>query len=588
MKQSTFTDGVRIIAKYLRPYRRILLLLTAFGLLNATAQAFVPLIAGKIFDAIIGISQHAVTPLAPAFTLIGIWLLLQLASNGVSWYTGFQNDKLSTFLSAEYTANGFGKLFELPLGFHTTQKQGDVSDRVNRAANWLDSIVGNVLLTLLPNFLSIAVALVITLFINWTLTIILIAAIAVYAAILWVSVPSLTGLQKKMHRAYNRAYGDSYDALGNIKEIKQAATEKLEQKKIRVNFLDRAAQFWVDMNTIFQRLNFAQKMLVTLTQLAIFILSIFFVREGTLTPGGLVAFNGYAAMILGPFVILGQQWQTIQNGLVAITRAEKIFETPAEIYAPKQGVTPGKFRGEIAFEDVSFSYPKGGRTLGHISFRVKPGEKIALVGESGVGKTTLIDLLCGFYFPDHGRILVDGTDIRKMNLTAYRSRIGVVPQEPALFNDTVESNIRYGNPKATREAMVKAAKEAYADDFIEKFPRKYRQKVGWRGIKLSVGQKQRIALARAFLRNPDILVLDEPTSALDAQSEHLIKNSLKRLMEGRMTFIIAHRLSTVREVDTILVFRNGEIVERGSHKDLVALPGGAYRSLYQLQTGFSE
>lgn len=587
LKRETFFEGARVIARTLRPHKRVLIFLTVSGLLNAGAQAFVPLVSGKIFDAIIGIAESKLTPLVPALTLIAIWLALQVGSSVVGWWTGFQNDRLSTLVGAEYTANGIGKLFEMPLSFHTTQKQGDVSDRINRAANWLDNIVGNVLLTLLPNFLSIVIALTITFIINATLSLILVAAIVIYAAILWAAVPRLSGLQRKMHRAYNRAYGDAYDAVGNIREIKQAATEKQEQKKIYRNFINRAAQFWVDMNTIFARLTFFQKMVVIMTQLSIFVLSLFYVRAGVLTPGELVAFNGYAAMILGPFVILGQNWQTIQNGMVALARAQKLLDYPAEIYAPKKGISPAKLRGDVVFENVYFAYKEGNEILRGISFHVRPGERVALVGESGMGKTTIIDLVSGFYFPREGRVLIDSVDIRKMNLTTYRSHIGVVPQEPTLFNNTAEVNIRYGNPGKTRAEMVKAAKEAHAHAFIEAFPKKYKQLVGWRGIKLSIGQKQRIALARAFLRNPDILILDEPTSALDARSEHLIKKSLRKLMKGRTTFIIAHRLSTVREADKILVLKDGVIAEEGRHQELIKIPNGIYHSLYELQSGFT-
>ncbi len=181
----------------------------------------------------------------------------------------------------------------------------------------------------------------------------------------------------------------------------------------------------------------------------------------------------------------------------------------------------------------------------------------------------------GFYFPQKGHILVDGIDIEELNLKEYRSRIGTVPQEPTLFNDTIEANIRYGNPGKSHEEMVAACKDAYAQEFIEAFPKKYKTIVGWRGVKLSIGQKQRIALARAFLRSPDILVLDEPTSALDAKSEHLIKASFEKLMQGRTTFIIAHRLSTVREADLILVLKNGEIVEQGNHAALMSSPAAS-------------
>jgi ABC-type multidrug transport system fused ATPase/permease subunit len=587
INRSTFFNGTAIIARQLRPYKKILIWLSVFGLLNATAQAFVPLISGKIFDAIIKISQNPTAVLMPFIDLLIIWGILQLASNFISWWSGFQNDKLSTLLQAEYNAEGFGKLFDMPLAFHTMQKQGDTSDRITRAGNWLDQIVGNSLLTLLPSFLSIGVALVITYFINWQLTIVLVAAILIYAGILWNAVPQLSGLQKRMHRAWNMAYGDAHDALGNIREVKQAATEKQEKKKIRNNFINRAAAFWVDLNTIFARLTFAQKMLVSLTQLSIFIISIFFVRNGTLTPGGLVAFNGYAAMILGPFVLLGQQWQTIQNGLVALVRADKLLASPIENYAPTGGVSLKKIQGDVEFKDVRFAYKSNTETLKGISFHALAGQKIALVGESGVGKTTIIDLLSGFYFPQKGHITVDGVDIKKMNLREYRSRIGIVPQEPTLFNDTIEANIRYGNAGKSTAEMVAACRDAYAQDFIEAFPKKYKTVVGWRGVKLSIGQKQRIALARAFLRAPDILVLDEPTSALDAKSEHLIKSSFEKLMQGRTTFIIAHRLSTVREVDIILVLKNGEIVEQGNHLALMQLPGGVYRGLYEMQTGFA-
>jgi ATP-binding cassette subfamily B protein len=588
ISRDIFFNGAAVIAKQLRPYKKTLIWLSVFGLLNATASAFVPLIAGRIFDAIVTIAQDPAAALMPFIVLLTIWGILQIASNIISWWTGFQNDKLSTNLLAEYTAEGFSRLFEMPLAFHTMQKQGDTSDRINRAANWLDQIVGNVLLSLLPSFLSIGVALIITFFINWQLTLVLVAAIVVYAGILWSAVPRLSGLQKRMHRAWNRAYGDAHDALGNIREIKQAATEKQERKKIRNNYINRAAQFWVDLNTIFARLTFAQKMLVSITQLCIFIISIFFVRNGALTPGGLVAFNGYAAMILGPFVLLGQQWQTIQNGLVAIVRADKLLSQPTENYLPTGGISPAKLNGDVEFQDVRFAYKSNEETLKDISFHARAGQKIALVGESGVGKTTIIDLLSGFYFPKKGMVLIDGVDIKKMNLRDYRAHIGIVPQEPALFNETIEYNIRYGNPGKSYDELVAACRDAYAQEFIEAFPKKYKTIVGWRGVKLSIGQKQRIALARAFLRGPDILVLDEPTSALDAKSEHLIKASLEKLMTGRTTFIIAHRLSTVREVDMIIVLKNGGIAEQGNHAELMAIPNGVYRGLYEMQTGFAK
>ena len=218
----------------------------------------------------------------------------------------------------------------------------------------------------------------------------------------------------------------------------------------------------------------------------------------------------------------------------------------------------------------------------NVSFTVKPGEVVALVGESGVGKTTLIELILAFHFPTRGKIFIDGHDIRSLDLKNYRSKIATVPQEISLFNDTVLMNIRYGNFGASDVKARRAAEEAHAAEFIESFPKKYRQLVGWRGVKLSTGQKQRIAIARAILRDPRILILDEPTSALDAKSEEVIKASLAKLMRGRTTFIIAHRLSTVQHADKIIVLDKGTIAEVGRHEELLQR-GGIYRRLYDIQ-----
>ena len=583
LTRKVFFEGLAVIGNYLKPHKKTVAVLIVMSLITATMGAFVPLLAGKILDAIISIYNNPVISIVTAFTLIIIWFFLRLGGNIIDWYIGFNNERLGVRLESEYIANGFGRLMEMPISFHKDKKQGEVTDKISRASGWLENIVTRVSINLLPEFLSIIIAVIITFFINYQLTLLLIAAIFVYVIILWRSVPQLSGLQQKMFKAYNKAYGNAYDALGNIQEIKQAATEKYEQKKIYKQMVGQAAALWLRMSFVIRKIDFFQRALITLTQLTIFGLSVYFVKNGAITPGELVAFNGYAAMIFGPFVILGQNWQTIQNGLVALVNAEKVLNLPTENYIPKGAITPKKLKGGVVFNNVFFSYKNNEIILRDVSFRANPGEKIAIVGKSGVGKTTIADLILGFYFPQKGSIKVDDIDIEKFNLTAYRSRVGVVPQEPTLFNDTVDNNIRYGNFDAPEAKIKTAAKNAGADEFIENFPKKYQQLVGWRGIKLSTGQKQRIALARAFLRNPDILILDEPTSALDAKSEELIKDSLRKLMIGRTSFIIAHRFSTIKEADKILVLDNGKIVEQGSHDELMRITNGVYKEMYELQ-----
>jgi len=302
--------------------------------------------------------------------------------------------------------------------------------------------------------------------------------------------------------------------------------------------------------------------------------------------GELIAVNGYAAMVFGPFMTLGNNWQTIQNGLVNLEETEKMLDQPPENYKPKDAVIIDKLKGGVEFKNVNFHYnKKDGDILKDINLKVNAGEKIALVGESGVGKSTLVELISAYYFAQKGKVLIDGVDIRKINLKFLRRGIAVVPQEVSLFNDTIEMNIKYGNLKASKKDLEKAVKDSYADEFINKFPKKYKQIVGERGVKLSVGQKQRVAIARAILRNPKILILDEPTSALDSIAEKYITESLKKLMEGRTTFIVAHRLSTVRDADRIVVFKEGRIVEIGDHDELMKIESGEYKKLYELHVG---
>ncbi|KKS82939.1 MAG: ABC transporter related protein, ATP-binding cassette, subfamily B, bacterial [Candidatus Wolfebacteria bacterium GW2011_GWC1_43_10] len=579
-----FWEGVSILFRELKPHKKTVWFLVILSTLGAVFEAFVPLMAGKIFDAIIKIVENPLLSLVSIFGIIIVWFGLKFLSDVLHWKIGLSNQKLGVVLEAEYTAKGFGRLFELPIALHKEKKHGEIGDRIMRAAGRLEEIVTRVSVNLLPSFLSIVVALAITLLINWQLTAILLVAILLYVVVLWRSVPPLAGIQSKMHKAYNRAFGKAWDSLDNIQEIKQAATEDYEQNRIRESFLKKAAPLWVRMMDIYMKLDFVQRILISLCQLSIFVLSVFFVRDGLITPGQLVAFNGYAAMIFGPFVILGQNWQVVQNGFIALTRAERIIELPAEEYIPEQSTPFKEIGGDIVFKNVSFSYKTSENyILKDVSFGVKPGERMAIVGESGVGKTTLINLLLGLYFPQKGKIFVDGKDIRKIDLKSYRSRVGVVSQEPTLFNDTIGRNISYGSFGKSGKEIVRAVNRAHADEFIDKFPKKYKQLVGWKGIKLSIGQKQRIALARAFLKDPDILILDEPTSALDAKSEQLIKESLEELMKGRTTFIIAHRLSTIREADKILVFDKGRLVEQGKHDELMGIKNGVYREFYELQ-----
>lgn len=304
------------------------------------------------------------------------------------------------------------------------------------------------------------------------------------------------------------------------------------------------------------------------------------VIKNSITAGDFFSLLTAIFMIFTPAKRLASAHNSLQQVLAPIERIEKLLGEKKE---EDGGITLGGFRQEIAFEGISFRYSEAdSRALENINLIVRKGELIAIVGKSGAGKTTLVDLIPRFYSPSEGRILIDRTDISRVTLTSLRSLIGIVSQDIILFNDTVKANIAYGRPDATEEDIVAAAKAAYAHDFINQFPESYDTMIGEGGVRLSGGQRQRLSIARAILKNPDILILDEATSALDTASEIMVQKALENLMHDRTAFVIAHRLSTVRRANRIIVMDRGRIIEAGTHEELL-LTKGVYEKLYNMQ-----
>ncbi|HEY4477448.1 MAG TPA: ABC transporter ATP-binding protein [Candidatus Paceibacterota bacterium] len=587
-------NGTRLslVIKYLKIYRREVVFLSALSLISAFFHAITPYFAGNIIDGLLNQSREYwgfILPLAPAFFFFGLWITTQIIVNALDWYLSVKNRYLDVRIHADYVVAGVSHLLELPLSYHKEKKMGDIQNRIDRAANNLSSLISDITITLLPQFLSIFISLVVTLLIKPLLAVLLIISTVAYLLIIIKAGPLYSAYLRKMHRAYNRAYGDAYDSVMNAQSVKQANAERYEKKRLYRNFHLKAMKYWSQMNYIWQTMNSAQRVLVMLTQGLVYMLSIYFISRGEMTIGQLVMFNGYVALFLGPFAILSNNWHIVQNGLAGLERAERVLQEKTEDYNNENSIIRPDITGKIEFRNIVFTYGKKQKTvMKDISFIANPGEVVALVGESGVGKSTMMDLLSRFFDPTEGKILIDDHDIQSLNLRFLRSKIAVVPQEILLFNDTVRNNIRYGSFDASDKKVEEAARAAHADQFIDEFPKKYKQIVGERGVKLSTGQKQRIAIARAVLRDPRILILDEPTSALDARSEQFVEEALRKLMNGRTTFIIAHRLSTVRHADKILVLEKGMIVEQGAHDELVKIENGVYRKLYELQVGLRE
>lgn len=585
LTKENLVTGIKVLWKYMAQYRKEIIMLSVMGIFSALGNGTIPYIAGRFFDVIT--SPETVNILwmtVPIYAaLLVLWAVIQLITYVLDWKINILSEKFSNVIWLDYLSKGFGYLLLLPTAFHKTKKIGEVGNKINVAANALETIAGRIVIDLSPQILSIVIAFGIAFYLNPLLAFVLLVGVLVYIFIFSTQIQNSSRYQKEYWDVLGFVFGESYDVIGNALAIKQASAEEYERERLSTK-MKSAVPLWMRLTKLWSGLTFYQRMTILVTQIIIFVISIAYIQQGRMTLGELLAFTSYASMVFGPFITIGRNWQTIQNGIINIQETEKILQIVPEPYDEKDSVKLD-LKGDIEFKNVHFQYEEGKQVLEDISFKVKGGQVVALVGESGVGKSTLIDLISAYHYASRGEVLIDGYDIRKVNLRKLRQQIAVVPQEVVLFNDTIDMNIKYGNFQATDEEVRVAAKKAHALDFIERFPEKWKQVVGERGVKLSVGQKQRVAIARAMLRSPRILILDEPTSALDAGSEKIITQSLDELMEGKTTFIIAHRLSTVRKANLILVFKEGKIIESGTHDELLKIEGGEYRRLYELQIG---
>jgi len=582
--------GIKAIWRHTRSYKGRLVVLVVLGLISSIANGFVPYITGRFFDSLVGLSQNRIASgwgdLPIWMLLLAAWALVQIIANNVDWVMDRLRRGITNHSSFKFQTEAFIHLFRLPLSYH---KNSHINGELHKigSASWRLSSTLATTIELSPQFLSILIGITLAASINIMLASVLLVGVLLYVILLVRILLPIAALDSAAHRAMNEGWDNAAAAVLQIESVKQSSAEDYETTKVRSSLLGRANDLWFKLERNWSNVSFFQRTIVFLTQLVVFILSIRLVATGVITIGELVSLNGYALMFFGPFVSLGFNWQVIQTGITAVAHAEEIFDQPQEVYSPKENTNPGLLlKGEVAFQDVSFRYAPGQpEVLSDMDFKVEPGQIVALVGESGVGKSTAISLISAYYFPSKGSVLIDGVDTHNIDLYNLRKQIAVVPQEVALFNDTIKTNICYGSFDASGEDVKRVAIGAHIDEFISTLPDGYETLVGERGIKLSVGQKQRVSIARAMLRNPSILILDEPTSALDAQTERIVTEALGKLMRGRTTFIIAHRLSTVRKADKIFVFQKGKIIETGSHDELIKKEGGVYRHLYDYQIG---
>ncbi|MEE8209132.1 MAG: ABC transporter ATP-binding protein [bacterium] len=469
----------------------------------------------------------------------------------------------------------------LPLTFFHERRTGELMSRVSNDVSLMEGAVSNLLADVIRENLSIVALLVVLFWRDWQL-----AAISVLALPLCVAF--LYGIGEKLKTLSRR----SQEKMADMNAILQ---ETITGARIIKAFgmEDYEAGRYAEENTRFFNVMKKSLKYIELTSPAMEFLGAFALASivwiggmrvitGVLTAGEFFSFVAALFMLYGPIRKLSRCHNKIQQALAAAQRAYEILDTEPEPVEERGAVAIPPIQREISFEHVWFRYPRGDWVLKDISLEVPRGQVVAIVGTSGVGKSTLVDLIPRFFDLTKGRITVDGVDVAEASLKSLRAQIGIVTQETFLFNDTVQNNISYGRQDAVEAEVKVAARAAYAHDFIVQMPDGYQTIVGDRGVKLSGGERQRLAIARALIKDPPILILDEATSALDSESEKMVQKALNRLMENRTVFVIAHRFSTIVNADTIIVLHEGEVVEQGPHAVLYA-EGGFYRKLYDLQ-----
>ncbi len=572
----------KILWSYLSKYKKGFYKISLLAVASSVILAAVPYFYGKIID-VAEVNPSATNVI---FALLFLWFLINilnvLFTNIVNKRSSFLAVNLQTDLICAATAH----IIRLPLSFHREKKEGEILSRVERAGSQLYRFTDEVLFWSLPQILTAAVGIIFLFFIEWRLALGVAIIFVGYIAITIYQTTKIIKHQKELSEVFEEVGGNLYDAVFNTQTIKSAAAEEYQEGRTKYDYKVKLDIVYKKFTLLWNSLALRQQIFYSSAFVILFGFAVFILADKQISIGKFIMFFGYLNLAANPLRMIGWSWQNYRNGMATIKRVQTIMRETPEDYNIK-GKILENLKGKVKFEKVCFKYEGKPWTLENINFTVLPGQKIALVGGSGEGKTTLVDLISLYFKPQKGKILIDGLDSRSFNLRFLRDNIAYVPQEIILFNDTIKNNIKFGNIKATDEQVVAAAKIANADDFIGRFHDKYEQMVGERGIKLSAGQKQRIAIARAVIRNPKILILDEATSSLDSKTEKLVQKALEKLMKGRTTFIIAHRLSTVRLADKILVVEKGKIIEEGTHEELLKKKGAFYEFYFlQSATGF--
>ncbi len=557
----------------LAPAARLAWTLAITNLLLAAAQFAEPVLFGRVIDALTGMqSDPSAFRWSKLGMLLAMWAAFGLFNIVCGTLVALYADRLAHRERQRALTDYFEHVLQLPLAYHTGTHSGRLMKVMLQGTDalfglWLAFFRDN-----LAAFVSFFVLLPLALFLNWRLAMVLLVLCAVFAALTAFVMRKTEALQKNVEENYSELAERASDTLGNISLVHSFTRVEAEVSGLKT-VIDRLLAAQIPVLSWWAVVSVLTRASTTLTMLAIVVLGAFLNARGLASVGEIVTFMGFATMLIGRLQDAVWFVNRVFSEAPRLAEFFAVLDTTPSVRERPDAVDPGRVRGLVTFDDVSFSYDGRRPAVLDLSFTAQPGERVALVGTTGAGKSTALALLYRAFDPQSGTVRIDGIDVRDMKLAALRHNIGVVFQEGLLFNRSIAENLRIGKPDATEDALRDAAARAQALDFIERDTAGLDARVGERGRLLSGGERQRLSIARALLKEPPILILDEATSALDAKTETKLLAALEEVMTGRTTFVIAHRLATIRRADRILMFENGSVVESGSFDELMRQDG---------------
>ena len=565
---------------FLKPHKGLLIALIIVNVLLSGMLTIAPLVTKAIVDDVI--DGQRLDLLLP---YLGFLLAVTAVRAATTYFYSYGQNKMGQLVMSDVRGALYRKLLALPYNFYDREQTGRLMSRVSSDVESTRIFLSQILIESMSHMLTIILSFIAFLQQDVQLALFAIIPVLMSGVGMFWAHRAMRQPWTKQHDLLAKLSATLQDSLSGIKVVKAFAQEAQEMgkflgvdKDVRAGFLtigDMWIKRWIIIGS-----------LPRFMQLGLILFGGYRVMDGEISIGTLVAILSLSMLLLGAVNGLGTQFNAFSQTATAAVRIFELLDEPVTIASPPQSKTASEkidWKGEIEYRGVNFIYPTSkAKTLTDINLSIPSGSSLAVVGATGSGKSTLIHLIGRFYDPSSGQVLVDGRDVRTLNLTELRRQIGMVAQDALLFSATIAENIAFGRPEASQEQIERAAKLAQAHDFIINMPEGYKTKIGERGTGLSGGQRQRVAIARAILLDPKILILDDSMSAVDAETEKLLQSAIRSVMQGRTTILIAHRMSTVQQADRIIVLRDGEIVEQGSHDEL-ATGSGYYQTVLEMQ-----